>query len=449
MRRRARRFVFLLLTALMLAVAGSVVAQTSALDELLAKAAELSAAGKATEAYTVLAAEEDTYIGVVKFDYALGRAALDAGRPDRATLAFSRVLALQPNHAGARIDSGRAYLALGNREQAVVAFEALLAQDPPPALRAQLLVYLAEARDDREFKIATRAYLSAYAGVSTNVNQAPGQGQIFVPGLLAVLQLSDQNIAKPDSYLGVAGGVEAARKLSGRFSMIGSGEFVARENAHESDFDVSGAAGSFGLAWAGERHVVRGQLLGVVNTLGGRTSRRVQAISFDVTETTAARGTPGIMFAFMQAGRYRHPPAELEVFDADFLTLGAGTNMQVDEKSTFSVALLAGGDNDRGGNPSGDRTGIGIRLSLERVFHDRWRFIAQGGALNSRYDGYDPSFLTTRRDRLYDVEVSVRYAFSKDLELRLGGFRIAQDSNIPIYVFRRTDWIIGLRQRFG
>ncbi len=447
MRRRARRFALLLLTALMLAVGGRVAAQTP-LDELLAKSAELSAAGKAAEAYALLSGEEDTYIGVVKFDYALGRAALDAGRPDRATLAFSRVLALEPNHAGARIDSGRAYLALGNREQAAVAFEALLARDPPPALRAQLLVYLAEARKEQEFKIATRSYLSAYAGVSTNVNQAPGQGQIFVPGLLAVLQLSDQNIAKPDSYLGVAGGLEAARKLSGRFSLIGSGEFVVRENAHESDFDVGGAAGSVGLAWAGERHIVRGQLQGVVNTLGGRTSRRVQAISLDVTETTAARGTPGIMFAFMQAGRYRHPPAELEVFDADFVTVGVGANVQVDEKSTLSVALLAGGDNDRGGNPSGDRRGMGIRLSGERVIQDRWRIIAQGGALNSRYDGFDPSFLTTRRDRLYDVEVSVRYALSKDLELRLGGIRIAQDSNIPIYEFRRTDWIIGLRQRF-
>jgi len=263
-----------------------------------------------------------------------------------------------------------------------------------------------------------------------------------------VLQLSDQNIAKPDSYLGVAGGVEAARKLSGRFSVIGSGEFVARENAHESDFDVGGAAGSVGLAWAGERHVVRGQLQGVVNTLGGRTSRRVQAVSLDVTETTTARGSPGIMFAFLVAGRYRHPPAELEVFDADFVSGGTGANIQIDGNSTISVALLASGDNDRGGNPSGDRRGIGIRLSGERVYQERWRFIAQGGALNSRYDGYDPSFLTTRRDLLYDMELSVRYAFSKDLELRLGGLRVVQDSNIPIYEFRRTDWIIGLRKRF-
>ena len=148
MRRRIRRLFILLLTALTMAASSFAVADTP-LDELLAEAAKLSAAGRPAEAYAVLSAQEDTYIGVVKFDYALGRAALDAGRPDRATLAFARVLALEPNHAGARIDSGRAYLALGNREQAAAAFQALLELDPPPALRAQLLVYLAQARREQ------------------------------------------------------------------------------------------------------------------------------------------------------------------------------------------------------------------------------------------------------------------------------------------------------------
>jgi hypothetical protein len=38
------------------------------------------------------------------FDYLLGIAALDSGKPDRATIAFERVLAVNPNFAGARLD---------------------------------------------------------------------------------------------------------------------------------------------------------------------------------------------------------------------------------------------------------------------------------------------------------------------------------------------------------
>jgi len=447
MRRRVRRLVILMLTALTMAVSGFAVAEP-ALDELLAQASKLSAEGKPAEAYALLSAHEDAYIGIVKFDYVLGRAALDAGRPDRATLAFARVLALEPNHAGARIDSGRAYLALGNYEQAAAAFQALLELDPPPALRAQLLVYLAQARRERPHKVAARGYLSAYTGISSNVNQAPGQGQIYVPGLLAVLQLSDQNVQKGDSYYGVAGGGEAARQLSPRVSLIGSAEFAARQNTRYSEFDVAGAAGSVGLAWSGEGHVFRAQAVGVINTLGGRTSRRVQAISLDATETAAQQGTPGIMFAFLQAGQYRHPQAELAIFDADFVTVGVGANVQIDGKSTVSVAALAGGDNDRGGNPNGDRRGLGFRMSWARLIQDKWRVIVQGGVMNSSYDGFDPSFLAVREDRGYDAEVSVRYRFSENYELRMGALRIVQNSNIPIYEFTRTDWLIGIRRRF-
>jgi tetratricopeptide (TPR) repeat protein len=447
MRRRASRLVLLLLVALSLATAGRALAQ-SPLDELLAKAAALTGAGQHAEAYALLGAEEDTYIGEIKFDYALGRAALFAGRPDRATIAFSRVLALDPGHAGARIDMGRAYLALGNREQAEAVFQALLDLDPPPALRAQLLIYLGQARAERERKLAARGYLSVFAGASSNVNQAPGQGQFFVPGLLAVLQLADQNVAKDDTFIGLGGGVEAARPLGGRYSLIAGAEFLAHENTHESEFDVGAVAGSVGLARTGDRHVARAQLQYVQSRLGDQTSRRLQAVSVDVTETTAASGSLGWLVGFAHAGRYRHPPEDLKVFDADFLTAGIGMNLRYDEKSTISVVVLAGADNDRGGNPTGDRRGWGIRLAGERLIAPGWRVLGLAGALNSRYDGFDEAFLEYRKDWRYDLELIVRYEISSDLEVRLGALRSVQDSSIPIYEYRRTDWQLGLRWQF-
>jgi len=449
MRRRARQLVALLLAAL-LAVGSCHVAAQSTLDDLLARAAAMTAAGKHAEAYALLAAEEDTHIGELTYDYALGRAALYAGHPDRATIAFARVLALDPRHAGALIDTGRAYLALGNRAQAEVAFESLLALDPPPAIRAQLLIYLGEARAGQKAGFAVRGYLSLAAGASSNVNQAPGQGGIFVPGLQGVVQLADQNIRKDDSFASLGGGVEFAAPMRGRLSLIGSGEFIARANAHESEFDVGGGSGSVGLAWSGERYLVRGQMQILRNTLGGSTSRDVKALSLDVSETAMpAPGAFGVLFGFLYAGSYRHPPEELKVYDADFVSAGAGVTTRFDEKSTVSVALVTGYDQDQGGNPSGDRAGFGGRIAWERILGPKLRLGAIATLASSRYSAFDAVFLTARKDTRGDFELLLRYDLAPKLEARFGAWRSVQDSNIPIYEYRRTDWWVGLWKGFN
>lgn len=436
-----------MLAVLLAAGPGGVAAQFPQ-AELLTRAAALSAAGKHAEAYSLLAAEEDALIGGIDYDYALGRAALYAGRPDRATLAFARVLALDPGHAGARIDSGRAYLALGNHAQAAAAFEALLALDPPPAIRTQLLAFLGRTRDVQGGGAVVRGYLSLSAGHSSNVNQAPAQGSIFVPGLLAVLQLADQNVRKDDSFVSVGAGVEGAMPLQGRTSLTGSAEFLQRSNTHESAFDVGGAVASLGVASAGERQVTRAQLQVVRSTLGSSTSREVTALSVDATETSAAPGTSGAMFGFMHAGQYRHPPLELKVFDADFVTMGAGGIFRLGEMSTVSVAIMAGGDNDRGGNPNGDRRGMGVRLAWETVLAPRLKLAGQASVQNSHFDGFDPAFLALREDRRTDLEAFLRYQLAPKLEARFGALRSVQASNIPIYEFRRTDWWLMLRHQF-
>jgi hypothetical protein len=449
MHHRARHLIALLLAALLAAGPCRVAAQ-SPLADLLTRAAAMSDAGQHAQAYALLAAEEDTHIGEIAYDYALGRAALHAGRPDRATIAFARVLALDPGHAGALIDSGRAYLALGNRAQAEAAFEALLALDPPPTIRAQLLIYLGQARGaERTAGAALRGYLTVSAGTSSNVNQAPAQGPVFVPGLPFVVQLADQNVRKDDSFASLGGGVEVAMALRGRLSLIGSAEFLARANAHESDFDTGGLAGSLGLAWSGERYLLRGQVQLMRNTLGGDTSRDVKALSLDISETTSPRpGSFGVLFGFLHLGSYRHPPEDLEIYDADFASAGAGMTTRFDEKSTISVALVTGLDEDKGGNPSGDRRGLGARVAFERVLGPTIRLAAVASLARSNYTAVDAIFLTEREDTRVDFEAFLRYQVAPKVEARLGAWRSVQDSNIPIYEYERTDWWLSISRLF-
>ena len=84
----------------------------------LAKAEELLRANRAAEAYDLLEPFEFEEAGNLKYDYLLGVAALNSGKPDKATLVFERVLALEPRYLGVRLDLGRAYFQIGDLARA-------------------------------------------------------------------------------------------------------------------------------------------------------------------------------------------------------------------------------------------------------------------------------------------------------------------------------------------
>jgi hypothetical protein len=109
---------------------------------------------------------------------------------------------------------------------------------------------------------------------------------------------------------------------------------------------------------------------------------------------------------------------------------------------------MAGGDNDRGANPSGDRNGFGVRAAWERALGPQLRLAVLASVQNSHYNGFDAAFLVRRKDRRTDLESFLRYDPAPKLEVRFGVLRSVQDSNIPIYEFRRTDWTLTLRRRF-
>ena len=76
--------------------------------QALERARGLLASGNPKQAYAELAPLQDKLLGQPEFDYLLGVSALDSGRVEEAVIAFERVLALFPNHAGAQMDLARA-----------------------------------------------------------------------------------------------------------------------------------------------------------------------------------------------------------------------------------------------------------------------------------------------------------------------------------------------------
>ena len=111
-------------------------------DEIVDRANALARQGNAAGAFALLEPLEPQRAGEIDFDYALGTAALDSGKPDRATIALERILAVDPNFAGARLDLGRALFAMGSDDLAKNEFETVLGQNPPAAVKPLIEKYL-------------------------------------------------------------------------------------------------------------------------------------------------------------------------------------------------------------------------------------------------------------------------------------------------------------------
>ncbi|MDD2914922.1 MAG: tetratricopeptide repeat protein [Gallionella sp.] len=195
-----------------------------ALTALLREADALIKAGKPADAYNLLEPKEGDYSGEIAFDYMLGIAALDSGKPDRATIAFERVLAVNPNFAGARLDLARAYFAMGSDDMAKKEFQTVLAQNPPEPTAAVIKKHLELIEERQQAKIQqVTAYLETSVGRDDNITAATPDNVGGVAGILgmsraAILALQYQptgsSLHYSGMYTGVSGGVDFTRLVS-------------------------------------------------------------------------------------------------------------------------------------------------------------------------------------------------------------------------------------------
>ncbi len=194
------------------------------LGNLLREADALLKAGKPADAYNLLEPKEADYSGEIAFDYLLGIAALDSGKPDRATIAFERVLAVNPNFSGARLDLARAYFAMGSDDLAKNEFEIVLTQAPPEPTAAVIRKHLEVIAERQKAKIQqVTTYLETSIGHDSNITAATPDNIGGVAGILGrtpaemvALQYrpTGSSLHYSGMYTGVSGGVDFNRLVS-------------------------------------------------------------------------------------------------------------------------------------------------------------------------------------------------------------------------------------------
>ena len=433
-------------------------ANIEAREKPLRDADDLIKRGKSADAYTLLEPLEFERAGEVRFDYLLGVAALDSGKPGKATLAFERVLAVNPDFAGARLDMARAYYQLGDLLRAKTEFETILKQNPSAAARATIRKYLdAIAAQDPANRTRISGYVEGTVGRDNNVNNATDQSQVSLPVLSnSVATLDPTSLKTADNYYGVAAGSKVIHRLNSNWKLYAGADLRLRGHDTQTSFDSLGLSGHAGLMFGKEANRFRAGLLGGAYTLGSSRNRNTAGFNAEWTHLLSSSNQLNLVGQYLQ---YRFAQDAMQVNDFNQQAMGAGwLHVLAGGKSTLSGSLYYGTEKDvstiitlatpTGGRINGAKRFSGLRVEGQAAYSDRTMLFASAGGQVGDYSKTNPYFLLQRTDSLYDLTLGANWHWDKLWSLRPQLTYARNNSNIVIYSYKRADVSVALRRDF-
>lgn len=419
----------------------------SADDPDLGRAEALIGAGKAEEAWRLLAPHERKQAGRPDFDYLLGIAALESGRPNLATFILERVIAVNPAHVAARLEMARSYFALRDFERAEREFNAVLKTDPPAAIRAVVSSYLERIRSRTP---TADPALSAYAeftlGRDTNVNAATAESAVFVPGLGADFLPDPLFTRQRDSFAALGAGVEFGKHLSQGRTLFAGTDFAHRSHSDLDVFDSRMAELQLGLqTYLDDRDSVRYTLRYYQYDLDNMRYRRMQSAAAQWTRLFGERAR----ISFSAHGHHiRYLREDVQASSSDLLGLSVSGAKVVEEATGTTVigSLLVGIDNAISGRADGDRRLLGISAGLQRRLLPRADGYATVSLLDSNYQQANADFGVTRRDRHIESAVGLSWRVGAGWFLRPQISWTHHRSNLALNEYRGAEASLTLRR---
>src|SRR5688572_8491892 len=307
-------------------------------------------AGGYAEAYKLLEPLEDKLAGDLRFDYLLARSALETGNPSRASFIYERILAVEPNYAGVRLEMGRAYLALGDLARAKLEFETLLRfPNLPPDLRQQVLIY-AKAAEERLAgkKTVGFGYFEYGYGYDSNPQSATSANPISAANGFLIF-LDPSNLERSDHYNALSAGGELVHTLSGALSVYAGGDGRMRAYRNIDAADYGTLDGRLGLSYSAGASQVRAGVVGGRYFLDYEAVRDNGGLTAEYRTLVNPRNQLSVN---MQFTRFEYVPEDLAANDYDLLQSTVGWLRVVNEgRGVIGLSLLGGIEKERGGRP--------------------------------------------------------------------------------------------------
>jgi outer membrane protein len=428
------------------AVAPVVAKPAPDITPIMAAARDKLRQGQPQAAYEILMEHEFDGSGNVEFDYLLGVAAIDAGKPDKATLALERVLAVNPNYAGARIDMGRAYMLLGNTSQAREEFDAVLKLNPPDTARQQIEGFIAAIEQRSQ---SARTTWSGFFGITlgrdSNVNGGPKDSEQFIPLFGQSVLLDANSVEIPSNFLGLSGRIQVNRRANDNVKLYAGLEMDLQRNFQASQFDRFAADLRVGSIFTVANHELELSLVSGKTFVEQRNYRNLTggAIQWRINVNEVNQ-----FQSIVQFNRLSYPMRETSVFDTDQSVIGVswlhafGASRQV----LGFAGIYRGKETDVNGNPSGTKDFYGVRAGGQWTIAEKWAVFHTFGVAFSDYDGFDISQQKYREDLHIDWNLGLNYLLWNNWSVRPQINITRHDSNIGLYDFNRREISVTLRR---
>ena len=419
-------------------------------QKLLQDADRLIKSGKVDEAYALLAPEQSRRAGDPDYDYLLGIAALDSGRPTEAIFALERVLAVRPKHLQARAEIARAYLASGEKAAAKQEFEAVQSQNPPKEVNAAIQRFLDAINQGQGGKSTLLSgYLEASIGNDSNVNSATASNEVAIPlfgGAVATLDAA--GVQTRDSFATVSGGANVRHALSPEWSVFGGFNLNERKNSSQHLFNTSGMDGNLGLSYteAEDSYSAALQLQGF--NVDNQRYRDASGMTLQWQRDLKNRGSQAS--SYFQYTNLKYP--DQTVRDANRYVLGVAyaSMLSGDYAPVVYGGLYAGQEKAKDSSrPELGHKLFGLRTGGEWSLYAQTKLFGSVSVESRRYGGVDDIFWVTRKDTQADLKVGVNYVMDKVWTLSPQISYTRNKSNIVIDDYKRSMISLGLRRDFN
>jgi len=418
-------------------------------DALMDEATQLVKSKQYEQAYQLLASQEIQRGGDFQYNYLLGVAAFESGRPGLAIFPLERAIALKPDHVQSRLVLAEAYFEVKDNELAKKEFNNVQDRKPPEDVAAAIRRYLGLIKgfEDVEDDYFT-AFVEAGVGYDSNVVAASDLSNVAIPALGNLLfSIPASGRELEDEFFSIRLGAAYAKKLAENWYFLINGVADQRWNSSYSDFDTGIYAGTVGV-----RHVRDKDSYSLVAQfqkykLDDETYQDAQGLA---AQWQRKLSDSDQISAYLQYMELEYP--DQPVRDADRVLGGVSwAHLFGGEGSPvlFLSAYVADEDEESSGVPHLGRQFYGAKLGA--TYELRSDIDLYGGFTyqESDYGGDDPLFLKERNDTFYDVTLGMNYRPYQNWTIRPQLSHTINDSNIPINDYDRTQAYISLRYDYN